>query len=65
MDKSRKLAGYGLAARASLPHPIFQARNSDFTQQLIQLDVNALSISISADEVKQIEAIAEPVPPIG
>jgi hypothetical protein len=51
-----------------LPHRIFQGRNLDFTQkliqldeQLIQLDVNALSISISADEVKQIEAIAEPV----
>ena len=40
-----------------LAHWIFEARNLDFTQQLIQLDVNALSISISADEVKQIEAI--------
>ena len=61
MDKSRKLAGYGLAARASFTSPDFPSPKPDFTQQLIQLDVNALSISISADEVKRIEAITEPV----
>jgi hypothetical protein len=68
MDKSRKLAGYGLAARASFTPPDFprpklgfHAKTHSINEQLIQLDVNALSISISADEVKQIEAIAEPV----